>query len=42
MLINYPVKVIMVVRMVNPYVKYAFFLAKKHHILSPNAGNSLT
>lgn len=38
MLINYPVKVIMVVRMVNPYVKYVFLLAKKHHILSPMLG----
>lgn len=35
MLINYPVKVIMVVRTVSPYVKYVFLLAKKHHILSP-------
>lgn len=35
MLINYPVKVIMVVRMVNPYLNYVFPIAKKHHILSP-------
>lgn len=38
MLINYPVKVIIVVRMANPYVKYVFRQAKKHHILSPMLG----
>lgn len=37
MLINYPVKVIMMVQMVNPYSEYMFLPAKMYYILSSRA-----
>ena len=40
MLINYPVKVIMMVQMANPYSEYIFLPAKMHYILSSRVEKS--